>query len=30
MPIGEGRLLTILADINFTASSGEHIGIVGR
>lgn len=30
VPIGEGRLLTILADINFTASSGEHIGIVGR
>ena len=30
VPIGEGKLLTILADINFTASAGEHIGIVGR
>lgn len=30
MPIGEGKILTILADINVEVGPGEHIGIVGR
>lgn len=30
VPIGEGRILTILADINLEVGAGEHIGIVGR
>ncbi|WP_137825086.1 ABC transporter ATP-binding protein [Brevibacterium sp. 2SA] len=30
VPIGEGKLLTILSDINLDVRPGEHIGIVGR